>query len=584
MKHLLRKTSLGLLLIILCALACQKKNSDTVTFPGINTGSTISTNVAGRIVNDQSQPVSGATIKAGTSTTTTDINGEFRINSASLTENTALVTVEKAGYFSGSRTFYARANQKQYVEIMLLPKLGIGSVSATTGGTITLGNGSAITLQPSGVVTASTGSAYTGNVNIAMTWINPASADLYRQMPGDLRGMDATNTEVGMQSFGMLGVELTGSGGEKLQIASGKKASLKFPLPTTVQGSAPSTIALWSFNDTTGLWKQEGTATKSGNFYLADVSHFSFWNCDAYFPLARFSATFVNQSNQPLQNVPVRIKRANGSATYGFTDSTGYITGSVPSNESLVLEVLATYSCNTPIYTQNIGPFTTNTTTALGTINITLSAAITITLTGTVVNCSNAPVTNGYVDVRVGPSSYRANLSSTGTFSLLFTNCSSTSPVTYYAVDNTTSQQSATLTATANVGTNNLGTISACGISAARFINWTLDGTNYSLVPPDSMYIYPGQGTTSNIVNGFAIGSTTKYIYFAFGGNSVGTFPLAYLNVANYISGNNPGSNVTVTEYSTAIGGYVAGSFSTIVKDSASLTTHPVQCTFRLRR
>jgi len=148
---------LGVLLIMLCIIACQKKNSDTITLPGTNTGSTISTNVVGRIVNDQNQPVSGATIKAGSSTTTTDINGEFRINNASLTENTALVTVEKAGYFSGSRTFYARASQKQYVEIMLLPKQTIGSISGSSGGTINLGNGSAITLQAGGVVTASTG-------------------------------------------------------------------------------------------------------------------------------------------------------------------------------------------------------------------------------------------------------------------------------------------------------------------------------------------------------------------------------------------------------------------------------------------
>jgi len=582
MKHLLTKASLAALLIMIGIIACKKNNSDSITNPGTNPGNTISTTVVGRIVNDQNQPVAGAVIKAGTSTVTTDVNGVFRINGASLSENTAFVSVEKSGYFSSSRTFYARANQKNYVEIMLLPKQNVGTISGTSGGTITLGNGSAITLQAGGVVTTSSGSAYTGSVNVAMAWINPTSADMYRQMPGDLRGMDATNTEVGMQSFGMLGVELTGSGGEKLQIANGKKASLKFPLPTAIQGTAPSTIALWSFNDTTGLWKQEGTATKSGNFYLADVSHFSFWNCDAYFPLARFSATLVSQANQPLQHVWVRIKRPNGSYTTGVTDSTGYITGQVPSNESLVMEVLANYSCNAPIYSQNIGPFTTNSTTSLGTITITLSAATTTTLTGSVVNCSSAAVTNGYVDVKVGFSSYRANLSSAGTFTLQFTTCSPTSQITYYAVDNATNQQSAPVTATVNAGTNSLAAISACGISTARFINYSFDGTNYVLTAPtDSLVVY-SQGA-SITVSGSTGNNGLNSIYFSFNGNGVGTYPLTSLSAGGYYVLANS-TNVTTTEYSASVGGYIAGSFSAVLKDSATLVTHPVQCTFRVRR
>ncbi len=83
-------------------------------------------------------------------------------------------------------------------------------------------------------------------------------------MPGELRGIDENNKQVGLQSFGMMAVEMTGASGERLQLAPAKPATMRFPIAAAQQASAPATIAFWSFNDTTGLWKQEGMATKQG--------------------------------------------------------------------------------------------------------------------------------------------------------------------------------------------------------------------------------------------------------------------------------------------------------------------------------
>ena len=35
---------------------------------------------------------------------------------------------------------------------------------------------------------------------------------------------------------------------------------------------------LWYFDEDAGLWKEEGSATLSGNVYTANVSHLSYWN------------------------------------------------------------------------------------------------------------------------------------------------------------------------------------------------------------------------------------------------------------------------------------------------------------------
>jgi hypothetical protein len=571
---------------------CKKENSSGDSYNPFPVNK-ISVIVTGRIVDESNQPIFGATITAGNATATTDLNGNFRINNASLYETAAIVTVEKSGYFKGSRTFFAKENQKHYIEIMLLSKISVGKINATSGGTLNIGNGSAITLPASGIINTTTGNAYTGDVSIAMTWINPTSTDLYRQMPGDLRGIDATGSEQVLQSFGMLGVELTGTSGEKLQIASGKKANIKFPIPSSILATAPSSIALWSFNDTTGLWKQEGTATKTGSAYIADVSHFSFWNCDANFPLARFSAKFINQNNAPLQHALIRIKRTNGSLSYGFTDSTGYVTGQVPSNESLVMEVSSGYTCNTPIFSQNIGPFVTGTTNSLGTITVTIPAQNSISITGTVVNCSNNAVTNGFVKISVGTNNYTAVTNASGVFSLSFLSCSSSPSITYYAVDATNNQQSTTASMVVTNPTTNLGSITACGVSTARYIYYNIDGVNYSILPPtDSISAFTNtQGTTNGTsIYGSASSSTSpqKNIYFSFNGNGVGTYPLTSLSfgtTANqqYIYTPNS-STVTTTEYGSLTGTYITGSFSAILRDSSTNTNHPIQCSFRARR
>jgi hypothetical protein len=567
--------------VTLTIISCHKNASNEIVTP--STGTNITAVVVGRIINDQNQPVAGATVTAGTFSATTNVNGEFRINDAALNEQTAFVSVEKAGYFKGSRTFIARQGQKHYVEIMLLPKQLVGSFSATTGASISVADGSFISLPANAVVTASSNAAYTGTVNVAMAWIDPSSANMYRQMPGDLRGIDAAGAENVLQSYGMLAVELIGNSGEKLQIASGKKATIKFPLPTSVQGSAPATIALWSFNDTTGLWKQEGTATKTGNVYVADVSHFSFWNVDAPYATATFKATFLNQvTGQPLQHATVRIKRSNGSYGYGNTDSTGFVQGFVPFGETLVLEVLANYTCNTPVHSQNIGPFTTGSINALGNINVTLSTSSTITLTGTIVNCSSAPVTNGYVDVRMGNYYYRTSPNSVGTFSLSFVSCSPTVAVSYYAVDNATNQQSATVNTTLT-GSSSAGTLSACGISTARFVNYTLDGVNYSFTSPADSILYYQQGL-------FYAYSPSRQLQFSANATGIGSYPLT--NVYAFFAPNsqyryNTSNNamVTTTEFSNTVGGYIAGSFNTVLHDSISPTVnHTFQCNFRVRR
>ena len=569
---------------------CQKDfsvdngNGNIPNIPSTN----VTASVAGRVIDQNGEPVKGALVTAGLMTATTDVNGSFSINNANVLDQAAFVKAEKTGFFTGSRTFVARQNQDHYVEIQLLTKTVIGMVSATSGGTINVANGSAITLPANGIVVESTGAAYTGNVQVSMAWIDPTSVNLFRQMPGDLRGIDEAGRENNLQSFGMLAVELNGSGGEKLQIASGKKASLKFPLPSAIQASAPATIPLWSFNETTGLWKQEGSATKSGNVYLADVSHFSFWNCDAAFLNVNFSATFKDQNGNPLVNRLIKITRsgpANGIilTTYAYTDNAGYVGGRVPQNESMVMEVLGTYTCTQAIYSQNLGPYAPNSNANLGVVTVNTGMNVNYTLTGTVNNCVGSPVTNGFVRVVTGNGAYNAPINN-GTFILNFASCAATQSITYYAVDNAASQQGNTVTATINSGTTNLPVIIACGTNSNEFINVTFNGANYQLLDSLSGSAWTFQVPMTNIF-GTNI-SQNLYVSINSMGQSQGTFTIDNMDFrtgSNQYYNSGTVGNIIYTEYGQ-VNQFIAGTVNQVLRDSVGTTTYPFSCTFRVRR
>ena len=591
--RIITKCLLGSIFIsIFFVLSCQKEvKSDNPAPGGGGTGTVVNPtpvqgNVTGKVIDNDNNAVGGATVKAGSNTTTTDSRGLFRFNNIQLDKYSAVITVEKAGFFKGYRVFSASANNTNFIKLKLVPKVLIGSIDAAAGGSVSLPDNSKITLPASGIVVKSNSQSYTGSVKVYAAVIDPTSSDISQIVPGSLQGTDANNYRVTLTSFGMLAVELEGNSGEQLQIANGKTAKLRFTIPSSLRSTAPATIPLWSVDETTGLWKQEGNATKGTDYYEGDVSHFSFWNCDVSSQTVFLEMTIVTAEG-PLSHVQVKLTRPNGSSSYGYTDSSGHVGGLVPKNEALTLQVLNT--CNQAIYTQNIGPFSANTN--LGTITVTIAPINTLQITGSAVNCSNQPVTTGNVLVYFEGHLYNRPINN-GNFSLTITRCSnSTGSVEVVAVDNVANQQSnSPWTGSASTGTINTGTISACGVSSVGFINYSVDGTNYSLstaTPGDSITNY-GSGTsgtnqTATGVSGFRIGQPNMKINFATQGAAVGTFTLHYLSVNQYdsITLVTP-FNINITTYG-APGQFIEGNFTGQIRDISN-NLHTVAATFRVRR
>ncbi len=577
-------------------LSCQKELSGegfivTETQPDLSTK--IASSVSGFVTDENDAAVNGATVQFGSGSTSTDKYGYFEFSNVQVVKNAAVVTVLQPGYFKGIKTYTAVAGKSAFFRIKLLPKTTAGNFDAATGGTVTLSNGLAVSFPANAIMTASSGSAYSGQVNVAAQWINPVAADLNLTMPGDLRGLDSLGFMRLLTSYGMCAVELTGASGELLQVATGKKASLNFPIPASLSSSAPANLPLWYFDENKGLWKQEGIAVKSGSSYVGEVSHFSYWNCD--FPLATsvpFTATITDAAGNPLPGVTVSVKYANGTYTgaHGYTDSSGFVNGRLPGNSQLILEVYSYYNCGNAVYTQNI----TTTDQALDLGSIALPAVSTVTVTGNVVNCSNAPVTSGFIIMRKNNINYHYPVSSTGAFSFNTTLCNSTADVTLLAEDNLALQAGIPQNLTLTPGTVSAGTLSACGTTIDEFINYSVNGTPYSLISPADQLTqsvntqftpiqmtingFTGNGgTVTEGVNisfdqtGIAAGSSQNLLYF-------------YTRQINDSSNLSAPALVNITEYG-AVGQFVAGNFScTLVGAPPANVNYNVTCDFRVRR
>ncbi|MGZ3952657.1 MAG: carboxypeptidase-like regulatory domain-containing protein, partial [Flavisolibacter sp.] len=342
--------------------------------------SPLTANLQGNVLDENGQPAANVVITVGAQITATDTKGYFRINNASLDKNTALVTADKTGYFTAYRSFSATSGTNQVVIKLTKKNLG-GTVNGVNGGDVTLSNGTKISLPANGIVKASDNSIYTGTVNIYAAFIDPTSADILDKVPGSFMGNDKDGKRVILSSYGMMAVVLESTAGEKLQVKSGSTATLTSPIPSAAQASAPATIPLWYVDETTGIWKEEGTATRQGNSYVGTVKHFTYWNCDIPVQTVNLSATFKTPNGQPLVNASIVIKPTTGSyygSAHGYTDSLGQMNGPVPAKMELVLQVFD--GCNNPVYSQNIGPYSEPVN--LGTITIPSTTPALVTVKG----------------------------------------------------------------------------------------------------------------------------------------------------------------------------------------------------------
>lgn len=235
--------------------------------------------VTGQVVSAANNaPVAGATVTTSAGTTTTTNTGDFTVPAPA--NDRAVVHVEANGFAEAFPVIRVVSGQTTTIGVKLLPVGATVTVNVATGGTVTVPNSTAqVDLPANGLVPANGGAA-AGAVNVSLTPINPAVDP--NLMPGDFTGVSAGGTTP-IESFGAIVVDIRDNAGTRYNLTAGNTSTIRIPLGTQ-NPNPPATIPLWYFDETTGLWVEEGSATLQGTapdqYYEGTVTHFSAWNAD----------------------------------------------------------------------------------------------------------------------------------------------------------------------------------------------------------------------------------------------------------------------------------------------------------------
>lgn len=566
------------LLVCLLFMQCRKNEDLTINEPYQPVY--VSGGVYGSVVDELGNFVSNVKVSNGNNSVLTDQNGVFILQSQLLDKNGAQIKFEKAGYFTIYRSVLPIKDKMVYTKLKLIPKKLTQTFTASAEGVINVNGNAKLTIPKESVMDAS-GNAYSGNVQVYAYWLDPASELTIQEMPGNLSGRNKDGKEVVLQTLGMMAVELEDPAGNPLNIATGKYAELKLPIPSVLDAQAKSSIPMWYYNAAKGGWIEEGTANRQGNFYVGQVQHFSFWNCDYPFTPILLKGRVLDHLNRAIGNANIEVMDiATGRKGYGTTTSDGYFEGKIPASTSFNM-LIGVRQCQTP-FTMQFSASTSDV--DLGDIKTTLNA---LRIFGKILDCSNVPVTNGYLQVWNQDSIFNSSfytVNSLGEFDGNVLICSN-SDIRYKAIDfNNLKQTDPAQFHYDNQSEVNLGNLKAC----ETLKNVIIVNANGSKIN----YINAVAQTIGNGVSFFGEGPASDSSYVSF------NVPAIKLNTVQnpdqfhvvgplgsfyYSCGPCANMNVTLTNYG-AIGTQITGTFTGKLKDWTTSLDVNIQGEFSVER
>lgn len=319
--------------------------------------------IAGFVKDTQGNAVPDVLVSTGESSVLTHPSGAFRLEKVGIVAGRSVIRFEKEGYFDVVRSFVKE--EGDIWEVVICPKgnsnmAATVTFNATDSKQLKAGN-MKVDMPANSIVVENTGEPYTGTVKADILYLDPQSEPFTAMMPGgDLAAVRQDNSEVTLISYGMVGVKLTSDNGEQLQLKKGEKSVVTFPIPEGMDQGLPESIPLWYFNEKAGLWVESGVAKRSGNEYVGEVSHFSYYNLDIPEERAQIKGKVLDSKERPVKNLQVKVGQ-----THDYTNDEGYYSVYVPANTPLKASIPAEEYKNRKVvsipgiaggssYTQNI--------------------------------------------------------------------------------------------------------------------------------------------------------------------------------------------------------------------------------------
>lgn len=305
--------------------------------------------------------IAGATVRAGAATVATAADGSYSLTVG--VGERVVVEVGAAGFANTFQVARVAVGQTAALQVRLLPTGVTRSIDVAAGDTVTVPNSNAQVSIPAGGLVPITGATAAATVNVAVTPINPASD--VNLMPGDYTAVLAGGgSPVAIESFGALLVDIRDDSGTQYNLAAGQTSTLRIPLGT-LSTLPPPTIPLFYFDEGTGRWMEEGTATLAGTapnqYYEGTVTHFSYWNADKEMDTVFVTGCVRDATDQPVANVVVQTNGVNYSgAASALTAADGSFRVAMR-RESVAMLSVPFDRNGTPLATKvEVGPLTTD--------------------------------------------------------------------------------------------------------------------------------------------------------------------------------------------------------------------------------
>ncbi len=250
--------------------------------------------ISGRITAVDGSEVGHATINILTSgsseTVSADVDGLFAIELNASSD--AVLQLSADGY--ADQVVPVKAPDTDGNIFLTITMIQRGATQAFDSGedtTLTGGDGASVSVSADSFIDAN-GAPVSGDIDLTITPVDVSRYSSLAAFPGEFAGIpEGESSESLIISFGTVEFEFT-QNSEPIQLAPGQSADIIIPIyfETYQDGSLVSvgdTIPLWSLDEGTGIWSQEGvgiviasTESPTGFAMEASVNHFSWWNCD----------------------------------------------------------------------------------------------------------------------------------------------------------------------------------------------------------------------------------------------------------------------------------------------------------------
>ncbi len=252
------------------------------------------------VVDAKGLPIDGVTATSEVFTIESQTTNELTQLLVSMRPNQSqgIVRLQKEGYIDGL-LYLENSNFTATRAVTMLQQLPAIVIDGTMGGEFIGADGASVNI-PQQAFEKPDGTSVDGEIELYITPVDIQDEIIANAFPGSFYGLpnadeipDGEDPQQQLVSYGVVNYSFFADG-EELQLKQGVLADLQLPIyaDSNLYGDdiqLGESIPLWTLDETTGLWIQEGVGTvvenpsvASGFSLNAQTSHFSSFNIDAW--------------------------------------------------------------------------------------------------------------------------------------------------------------------------------------------------------------------------------------------------------------------------------------------------------------